>query len=429
MKNGKKKGLNVKLILSAATAFAPGVIVQIITLWLLQRGTISITVALILTILAISGVFGMIFLFLRELVLPIKAAITGGEVTQSSKVAQRTQKLASRQDELGEMFRTVQNTFESFAHTIATIKVATEELSAISEEFSQMFDSMGHVMDNTSAAVGTITSNTSTQAEQTMDIKAKTDAIAVAIDHIMENMDSLTASAQAVSECNNAAAQIIEELLQISAENGDSIEGVREQTEKTNQSVQEIRTVTEIIAGISSQTNLLALNASIEAARAGEHGRGFAVVAEEIRTLADQSRESTEHINQIVNELIQNSSVSVEITNKVSEAFRKQDEKMRDTKEIFTTLNGEIGRVSGAIDDIGVEISDLENHKNVIAGGVDSLSEFAKQNADYGTNVSRDMQDLESAMASCKEATAKVVDVSEELVGEIQKFQKIRLGI
>ena len=428
MNDEKKKDMNRKLVVAAVIAFAPELICQIIILELLQKGIIGITVALLLTIVAIGAVFAMIVVLLKELMLPIKAAMSGEDINQSdSKIAQKTQKMAARQDELGEIVRTVQSTFGGFTHTIAMIKQATEELSAVSEEFSQTFDSMEQVVMNTSTAVGTITSNTSVQAEKTLDIKTKTDSIAVAIDHILENVNALTASAQAVSECNQSAAQIIEELIRISNDNGESIEAVRDQTEKTNQSVQEIRTVTEIIAGISNQTNLLALNASIEAARAGENGKGFAVVAEEIRTLADQSRQSTEQINQIVNDLIQNSSISVDITNKVSEAFSKQDEKMRDTKEIFTNLNSEINRVSSAIDGIGTEVSDLEQHKNVIATSVDSLTTFAEQNADYGTNVSHDMSDLETAMVSCKDTTSKVVGVSEELVGEIQKFQKIRL--
>ena len=71
-------------------------------------------------------------------------------------------------------------------------------------------------MKTVKCAVGTITSNTSVQAEKTQDIKTKTDSIAVAIDHILENVNALIASAQAVSECNRSAAQIIEELIRIS---------------------------------------------------------------------------------------------------------------------------------------------------------------------------------------------------------------------
>lgn len=429
MTEGSKKDLVRKLIITGLGVLSPILISQIVILKLLEWGVIRTFTALILTVGVTISIFVAILALVIHLIAPIKAAMTGESVAQSdSRLAQRAQKLASRQDELGELMRTVQNTFAGFVSTIAAIKTATEELAAVSEEFSQMFDSMGNAMQHTSTAIGTIISNTSVQADYTLDIKQKTDSIAVAIDHIMENVNALTASAQSVSDCNQSAADIIEELIAISTENGESIEAVREQTTKTNQSVQEIRAVTEIIAGISSQTNLLALNASIEAARAGEHGKGFAVVADEIRALADQSKESTEHINQIVNELISNSNVSVEATNKVSEAFGRQDEKMRDTAEIFATLNKEIQQVGSVIAGICTEISDLEQNKNVIADGVDSLTTFAEQNADYSKNVERDMQDMESAMVTCKDATAKVVDVSEELVMEIQKFQNIRVG-
>lgn len=426
MSDHKKKDLTRKITFSAIGVFAPGLIAQIVIMELLQHHIISITVALILTILAVGSVFGLILVVVRQLFIPIKAALTGEVVVQTeSKLSRRAQRLEERQDELGEIFRTIKNTTVGFAHTIATIKNATEELSAVSEEFSQVFDSMEHNMTNTGSAVGVITSNTSVQAEQTLDIKAKTDAIAIAIDHILKNMNDLTNSAQTVNECNRSAAQIIEELITMSDENSTSIEVVREQTQKTNESVQEIRSVTEIISSISHQTNLLALNASIEAARAGENGKGFAVVAEQIRTLADQSQESAQHINQIVNDLINNSDISVDVTSKVSEAFEKQNVKMQDTKEIFTSLNNEISSVSAAIDNIATEVSDLEQHKNIIAGSVEHLNSFAEQNADYGEKVNQDMNDLEFAMVSCREATTKIVDVSEELVGEIQKFKSI----
>ncbi len=426
MDEKKKNDLSRKLILYSTCMFLPVIVIQVIILELLKHGIFNITVALILTIVTTLAVFALILFSLRQLVLPIKAAMTGSKVTKmENKLALKAKRIAERQDELGQIFRTITETTAGFAHTIATIKSATEDLSAVSEEFSQMFDSMGAAMDNTGEAMGVIVSNTSVQAAQTQDIKEKTDSIAVAIDHILHNVNALAESAQAVSDCSKSAVEIMKELIAISNENSISIEAVRKQTQKTNESVQEIRSVTEIIAGISSQTNLLALNASIEAARAGEHGAGFAVVAEEIRTLADQSKESTEHINKIVADLIHNSDISVDVTNKVSEAFGRQDKKMRDTEAIFATLKQEIDRASSAIGGITTEIGELEQHKNIIAESVGQLTSFAEQNADNSQNVDQDMRDLESAMGNCREATAKIVDVSEELVGEIQKFQKI----
>ena len=161
---------------------------------------------------------------------------------------------------------------------------------------------------------------------------------------------------------------------------------------------------------------------SIEAARAGENGKGFAVVAEQIRELADQSRESTEHINQIVNGLIENSNISVETAKKVSEAFEKQDAKIKDTEAIFATLNSEINRVGSAVSGIAAEASDLEQHKNTIAYGVDNLAQFAEENASSGQITKENMNNLEQVMEQCKGSTDKIANVSAELVTQIKKF-------
>ena len=282
-----------------------------------------------------------------------------------------------------------------------------------------MEDSLKITQDSTH----TIADNTVTQAAQTADMKEKIDAIGDLIAMISENVDALNASADKMQECNESAENIMGELIDISKKNGEAIENVREQSKLTNDSAQQIQTVTDIIADISNQTNLLALNASIEAARAGEHGRGFAVVAEQIRTLADQSRESTERINQLVADLMDKANVSVEITEKVSEAVSLQNEKIDQTKEIFTTLNSEIGQVGSAIEGISSEVEELKNHSDNIETETVSLKEFAAQNAESAQITIEHMNELDSTVSKCNAATERVVGVSDKLIGYVHETE------
>ncbi|MBO5303971.1 MAG: chemotaxis protein [Lachnospiraceae bacterium] len=418
----KKRALLKKIIAGITVGFGLFVLWQVVALKLLENGIINTLTVLILNVVAILVILigiGLVFRYLMGRFIHI----LGGMKTKNDDVMDaKINKLLERNDELGEMARITQDKMLSFAKIVNGIRKATTDLEDVSENFKNIFTNMTNAVVQTENEVETITNNTISQAEQIADMKEKIDAISCSIENITQSIEMLAESAELMKTCDDTAERIMVELVDISQTSSKAMENVRQQTELTNASAQKIRAATEIITGISSQTNLLALNASIEAARAGEHGRGFAVVAEEIRALADQSRESTEQIEQIVAALLDNSKESVEITKEVSEAFLKQNEKIQETEGIFSSLNKEIEKVSGSIHDIREDVGALHTHKNVIESSVELLTVSAQQNADSAEVTANSMEEFRQIVDECNEATGTVINVSEELVEHIKEF-------
>ena len=219
------------------------------------------------------------------------------------------------------------------------------------------------------------------------------------------------------------SSKMLEELAKINSWTSETIGVVTEQTDRTNQSAVKINEAVVAIQDIASQTNLLSLNASIEAARAGESGRGFAVVAEQIRKLAEDSANSAEQIEGIVQELITNSEDGVAKMRDLSETSGVQAGRFDKTKASFDELKHEIESVSSASREIFDQTNSINNLKNGVSGVIEQLAAIAEENAASTQETSASMNTLTENIDRCKDETEILSTLSTELNEQTSKFK------
>ena len=230
-----------KLLGTMAGFFLVIILWQIVVLELLEHGVISVLVSMILLAVGTCVVFGGIFQIIRSVLDGLRHIMDNpGEPVQPDGVVEKANKIAQRNDDIGELARKVQSSLASVSQVVAGIKKATRELGEVSDEFQDIFGNMTSALEHTEKEVETITGNTISQAEYTEDMKAKIDAISRTIDDIAENIKALGQSAENMKESNRTAEKIMAELVDISRESGEAMENVRQQTNLTNQSAQQL---------------------------------------------------------------------------------------------------------------------------------------------------------------------------------------------
>ena len=205
---------------------------------------------------------------------------------------------------------------------------ATDEVGQLAAAFDQMLDTLKDmtgqtvaVSNNLNAASAEILASTQQQAAGTRQQAGTVQEITTTMEEVRQSGEQISEKAQRVTVASEATSASSASGLNAVRETNCTMEAIRRQVEEVAENIatlsEKTQVVGEIIAtvnDIAERSNLLALNAAIEAAVAGEQGNRFSVVANEIKSLADQAKESTVQVRTILGEIQKGISGSVMLT-------------------------------------------------------------------------------------------------------------------
>lgn len=386
------------------------------------RGMFIIMLILVLLFVTLYGVFMLVIRKLNVATKEIKGIIKGIDDRQGD-LTRRITILSN--DEVADLGNGINTFMEKLQNIMRLIIINSQKLEAVVGEVQQnlhtsndsaadlsaVTEELSATMQEIGESASVINQNAEAVLEKVVEIAGKSGEINEYSKGMKESADKLEADARTNMERTNLK---VNEIL-----------NVLNQAIEDSRSVEQVNGLTNDILNISSQTNLLALNASIEAARAGEAGRGFAVVAEQIRQLADSSRETANHIQQI-NGIVTNAvhNLSDNADNLVSymkesilpefAAFVEGGAQYRENATYIESVMNEFTEKTDA----------LKNEVDSIADSISSITHAIEEGAKGVNGAAQSTQTLVADMDNINERMNENREIASALQKETDVFTK-----
>ena len=269
----------------------------------------------------------------------------------------------------------------------------------LQQQIKEMIEGINVLASSASEISASVTQMASSAAETSTSLSETT----TTLEEVRQTSEIANQKSQQVSAGAQQAAQISQAGRKATEDTVEGMHRIREQMESIADSIVKLSEQSQTIGGIistvndlSDQSNLLAVNASIEAAKAGEQGKGFAVVAQEIRSLAEQSKQATTQVQLILNNIQKATSAAVMATEQGTKAVEAGVKQSSEAGHSIQSLTQNITDTAQAMTQIAASGQQQVIGMGQIADAMESIKQASVQNVDSS-------HQLESAAGNLQE--------------------------
>lgn len=310
----------------------------------------------------------------------------------------------------------IRSLIESFFNLSLSITQASKKVTSTSDNSSNAIEEIAKTIDE-------IAKGASSQAEEAQIGVQVVDKLSDQINFVYESYSGITKETNKIIDLNTVGLKAVTTLRDKSKETYETSEKIFAVVGNLTNTTKDIGLFVESIENIAEQTNLLALNAAIEAARAGEAGKGFAVVADEVRKLADQSRKSTEEINNMMQSIQEESALaisSMEIMKKVSQ---EQNLAVDKTNSSFSDIANAIDYIVSKINDVNLAVIKMQEDKSEVISAIENISSVSQQTAASSEEVAATTENQLKTLEEMKIASQSLNQLVKQLDEKLKKYK------
>lgn len=330
----------------------------------------------------------------------------------------------TRKDEFGQTAIALNSAQENVNDLIKMIMENSEDISASSEELSATVEELLSKVEIIDEAVNNIAAGMEESSAASEEISASVQEVDASINVLsataMDGSNNANKSKSRASEVKNNSEKAIEETIKIYDEKQNKMKKAIED----GKIVETIKVMADTIGSIAEQTNLLALNAAIEAARAGEQGKGFAVVADEVRKLAEESKESAFTIQETIKNVQAAFKSSNETGNEILEFINKDvNAQFQAYKETGNQYYNDSDLVSKMSDEIAAMSEEITATIGQVSEAVQNMAVSSQKSSEDSVIIKESMDETTRAIEQVALTAQSQAELAQNLNEMVLKFK------